>query len=408
MSAATYSTAWRGERSRVPTRPNTQSAPGAASFFAACSAGDLVTLSALLEKEPALVRARDHEGSTPLHAAIAHPAAIRLLLQHGADPNARDVGDNAYALHFAAANGYLETVRALLDAGGDVHGFDDVHLGDVIGWAAGNGANRDVVALLLERGARHHIFSAIASGDPELVRAVVKENPQTLARRRSRFEQGQSALHFALAAPVGLQAKTPQYDIAALLIELGADLEAKDDLNRTPLAVAMLQGDLKAMRLLTAAGAKEPEIPNLTDAGQLDALVASMHKQATPMLCVNDVDAAVLWYQSLGFTLNARHPETGGIGWAAMSFGKAELMLQGLGDRRGNQISLWFHTDRIEELYRMFKARQLRAAHAELAGEAPAEPGVCFYEDLYRPFYGGRQFSIRDVNGFELVFTSDS
>jgi ankyrin repeat protein len=52
----------------------------------------------------------------------------------GADLNARDTGDNAYPLHFAAANGHLDVVRALLDAGGDVHGVGDVHEADVIGW----------------------------------------------------------------------------------------------------------------------------------------------------------------------------------------------------------------------------------------------------------------------------------
>jgi ankyrin repeat protein len=40
----------------------------------------------------------------------------------------------------------------------------------------------------------------------------------------------------------------------ALLIELGADLEATDDKSRTPLAVAMLRGDREAMRILKAAG----------------------------------------------------------------------------------------------------------------------------------------------------------
>jgi hypothetical protein len=29
-----------------------------------------------------------------------------------------------------------------------------------------------------------------------------------------------------------------------------------------------------------------------------------------------------------------------------------------------------------------------------------------FLEDLYEPHYGGRQFSVRDPNGFELVFMS--
>jgi ankyrin repeat protein len=38
-------------------------------------------------------------------------------------------------LHFAAGAGHLEIVRALLDAGSDVHGAGDVHEGGVIGWA---------------------------------------------------------------------------------------------------------------------------------------------------------------------------------------------------------------------------------------------------------------------------------
>lgn len=109
-------------------------------LFAACRAGDVATLRAMLARESTLVREGDDQGSTVLHAAIAHVDAVRLLLEHGADPNARDQGDNAYALHFAAANGYLDTVRALLDAGGDVHGYGDVHNGDVIGWAVGNGS----------------------------------------------------------------------------------------------------------------------------------------------------------------------------------------------------------------------------------------------------------------------------
>ena len=74
-----------------------------------------------------------------------------MLLDFGADPNARDTGDNATALHFAAGGGHLETVRLLLDAGADVNGFGDVHESGVIGWAAGDGVetHREVIALLL-------------------------------------------------------------------------------------------------------------------------------------------------------------------------------------------------------------------------------------------------------------------
>lgn len=392
---------WRALKAELDRRQ----APALDPFFAACRAGDIATLRALLEQEPALARTRNKAGSTGLHDAIAHPDAVRLLLDHGADPNARDTGDNAYALHFAAANGHLETVRVLVDAGGDVHGFGDVHKGDVIGWVVGDGrqTQRDVVALLVERGARHHIFSAIALGDPDLVRKVVAENPEALSRRRSRFEHGQTPLHFALAAPVGLAPKPPQYDMADLLIELGADLEAKDDLGRTPLEVAMLHGDTEAMRRLKAGGAREPKpVAPPKIAGGLAGLGDSIRK-LVPSLRVADMAATVAWYTSFGFTLRGRHPEAGEMDWASLSFGKTEIMLMpDYGQGSKGQGSLWFYTGRVDDLYQLFKSRQLKAAHVALAGGN--EPAVRFEEDLYQPFYGGRQFSVKDPDGQELIF----
>ena len=135
----------------------------------------------------------------------------------------------------------------------------DLHNGDVIGWAAREG-NEAVINLLLERGARHHIFSAMALRDRDLVQKLVEEDPDCLLRRRSRFENGQTPLHAAFAPPDGLGflSGRPDHAMLELLIELGADVEATDDKGRTPLAVAMLRGDHEAIRLLRAAGAKEP------------------------------------------------------------------------------------------------------------------------------------------------------
>src|SRR5262249_22250343 len=142
-------------------------------------------------------------GTTGLHMAVRHPEAVRFLIEHGADPNARDVGDNATPLHLAAGAGILESVRVLLDADADVHGIGDLHDGDVIGWAAREG-NEAVVNLLLARGARHHIFSAMALRDRDLVQKLVEENPDCLLRRRSRFENRQTPVHAAFAPPDGL------------------------------------------------------------------------------------------------------------------------------------------------------------------------------------------------------------
>ena len=102
---------------------------------------------------------------TPLHEAARSGdiEAVRRLLADGADPNAREAGDNTYPMHWAAADGHLEIVKALADAGGDVIGEGDDHQLEVIGWATcWDTAHADVADFLVSRGARHHVFSAIA------------------------------------------------------------------------------------------------------------------------------------------------------------------------------------------------------------------------------------------------------
>src|SRR5262249_50494487 len=198
-----------------------------------------------------------YAGWTGLHEAAkqGEVEAVRLLLQNGGDPNAREAGDNTYPLHWAAARKNVEIVRALLDSGGDVHGIGDVHEMDAIGWASiytePGYEPGPVVALLTERGARHHIYSAIAMGDLDLIRKLVEENPEALDRRMSKFEHGHAPLHFAI--------HQQRVDILDLLIELGADLEAEDRRGQTALAVAMARGDKEAVARLKAAGAKEPK-----------------------------------------------------------------------------------------------------------------------------------------------------
>jgi len=157
-----------------------QATPTIEAFFAACRSGDVAALRELLAREPGLARER-HSGTTGLHAAVNHPETVRLLLERGADPNARDEGDNALPLHFAAGGGPLESVRALLDAGSDAQGVGDLHRLDVIGWATVFAdARRDLVDLLVERGAQHHAFSAVALGDLSLLRQVIASNPNAI------------------------------------------------------------------------------------------------------------------------------------------------------------------------------------------------------------------------------------
>lgn len=398
---------WRALKAEVERR----STPLFTAFFAACQADDLVTLRDLLDRHPSLIGERTVEGATALHAAVAHPDALRLLLERGADPNARDVGDNALPLHGAAGQGPIESVRVLLDAGSDVQGVGDLHKMDVIGWATVFAEpRRDVVDLLVARGARHHVFSAISLGDLDLLRRVVAEDPEAIKRRLSRFEQEQTALHYVVAPADGLVGGTfrtgEHYPTLDLLIELGADLEAEDAKGRTPLAVAMLRGDQEAMRRLHAAGANAPA-PRAASGGPPAHDLAASIRGLTPMLGVPDLNATVSWYRTIGFELAGSHEEEGRMDWASVKFGAAEIMFvpSTVPWRETTAaLSLWIRTDRLDDLYAVLKQRQLEHARATLAGEATAHPDIRFKSDLYTAFYGQREFSIRDPNGVDLTF----
>lgn len=377
-------------------------------FFDACGKGDMEALGGLLAADPGLARVdnpdRPHSGWTGLHTAAhrGHLDAVRLLLAHGADLNAREAGDNTYALHWAAAAGYTEVVRTLLDAGGDVHGIGDLHELDAIGWATvfwpaerAAAGNRDVVSLLLERGARHHIFSAIATGDLALIQGLVEENPEALDRRMSRFEQGQTSLHFAISRK--------RYDILELLIGLGADLEAEDRTGQTAFAAAMLRGDREAQRILHAAGAKPPQRIAAPDLKTEMAKLANTVGEGIPMINVPDIARTLDWYASIGFKEIGRYQDDGIVNFGMIAFGEAKVGL-GIGKSAPDSISLWFYTSQVDRLYALLKSRQIDAAHAALAGEPEHQEGIAFEEDIYDPFYGGRQFSIRDLNGYTLCF----
>jgi ankyrin repeat protein len=391
---------WRALKAEIDRRR----APRVAEFSRACRDGDVPALQEILAADPGLARERVNSGSTGLHLAARHPKAVRLLLEHGADPNARDVGDNASPLHCAAANRSTDSVRALLDAGADVHGRGDLHDGNVIGWAA-HKDNREVVDLLLARGARHHIFSAMAMGDRAVVERLVEENPDELLRRRSRFENGHTPVHAAFAPPDGLGFLTgePDYAMLTLLVELGADVDRPDDRGRSPLDVALLRGDREATRILTAAGATTHAHVERSSRGQPFANLAESVKGSDPMFRVKNVRETVRWYRALGFRLVEEYEDGHEVTYARLAFGKCEFGLSTGASTGPRDVSLWIYTDRVEELYERLKAYQRAAVDQKTSGDEDLVE-VRFDEDLYSPFYGGRQFSVRDPDGLSVIF----
>ena len=197
--------------------------------FELARAGDAGALRAMLDADPSLLHAREKPYAwTLLHAAAQKGQldVVDLLLSRGLDPNTRERGDESYAMHWAAASGHLDVVRRLADAGGDVVGRGDDHQLEVIGWASvwdgcDDAAHREVADFLVSRGARHHIFSAIAHDLAGEVRRIVRDDPASLERRMSRNENHRTPLQLAVLR------NRPA--MVALLLELGADPLAVDD-----------------------------------------------------------------------------------------------------------------------------------------------------------------------------------
>ena len=286
-------------------------------LFDAAKSGDVGRLSVLLDKYPERLEARNNPYEhTLLHVAAfaGHLPIVEVLLERGLDVNAREKGDNTYAMHWAAAAGHLNVVRRLADAGGDVVGHGDDHELEVIGWATcweGTDQRHAAIAeFLVSRGARHHIFSAIAQNLADEVRRIVAADPSALTRRQSHNEDFRLPLHFAV--------RQNRPEMVALLLELGADPLATDgtgypaaayatspSVDRSVMEMIRSRG---SMDLFTALALKEWGIagdllrkdlgvvePGGTSAGVLPLMAKRGDLAAVKWLLDNGVNPNALW-----------------------------------------------------------------------------------------------------------------
>jgi ankyrin repeat protein len=224
-------------------------------LIGAAQSGDIPALRAGLDARPELIDALGglgFEKATALHLAALRNqhAAIRLLIERGANLDRRDFPDNAAPLHFAAVHGDMETLRLLVEAGADIDGKGDDHAVGVLGWATClNQMREDVADYLLSNGATLNIWTAIALDRPDELRAMIAADPSLLDARMSRNQHRRTLLHHAAAKN--------RVRMIRLLLELGADPNATDATGATALATASQeQADESVISALLDGGAK--------------------------------------------------------------------------------------------------------------------------------------------------------
>ncbi|HET6327522.1 MAG TPA: ankyrin repeat domain-containing protein [Planctomycetaceae bacterium] len=282
----------------------------------ACHIGDLGRVRELLAEDSSLAnRNSDYvsyypcSGSPLKNAAGAgHLEIVKLLLQHGADPNLREEGiaPNGHALYSAVANKHREIAKLLLEHG--AYPNPEVESSaDALSRAISN-SDDEMIDLLCSYGAACGAHLLAYSGDVQTAAAMFAANPaladdpealvgaagqghgsfvRLLLRYQPRlperitfpawsvgastrelnellFEHGMnpSQPDWLLVTPLHQFARTGDRESAALFIEHGADLHARDeDICSTPLGWAAKYGKTEMVELLLDRGAR-PNVPD--------------------------------------------------------------------------------------------------------------------------------------------------
>ncbi len=221
--------------------------------------GDLAKVKSLLISNPDWAFSKDKDGDTPLHLAAgnARHAVVEYLLSNKAEVNAKnDKGQTP--LHLAAANGDTNVTQLLLTHGADVNATNNRGQTPLFYATQFGGTSHDAVAKVLRQhgglgtsqastraaasstAADTTIYDAAREGDVAKVTSLISVDPSLV---NAKAQVGGAtplmyAIHFEKA------------EVAKLLLEKGADVNAKAPNGHTSLFEASAGGQLDVVKLL--------------------------------------------------------------------------------------------------------------------------------------------------------------